>query len=91
MRVLHLTLTAKWFDKILSGKKKFEFREAKLYWIKRLAGKGYDIIEFKNGYSKDARTMIAEYKGVQHRRMKGISFFAIRVGDILETKNLIKP
>ena len=38
MSELHLTLKAKWFDMILSGKKKEEYREVKDYWIKRLAG-----------------------------------------------------
>lgn len=34
--ILHLTLTAKWFDRIKSGRKRYEFREAKEYWYKRL-------------------------------------------------------
>lgn len=36
MKVLHLTLKKKWFDMILSGEKKEEYREIKPYWIKRL-------------------------------------------------------
>ncbi len=34
--ILHLTLTKKWFDLILSGEKKEEYREIKDYWIQRL-------------------------------------------------------
>lgn len=36
MRVLHLNLKKKWFDMILSGEKKEEYREIKPYWISRL-------------------------------------------------------
>ena len=34
--VLKMTLKKKWFDMILSGDKKTEYREAKPYWVKRL-------------------------------------------------------
>lgn len=36
MKTLHLTLKKKWFDMILSGEKKEEYREIKMYWINRL-------------------------------------------------------
>lgn len=36
MRILNLTLKKKWFDMILSGEKKEEYREIKLYWVTRL-------------------------------------------------------
>lgn len=36
MATLHLTLKKKWFDMILSGEKKEEYREIKQYWIRRL-------------------------------------------------------
>jgi hypothetical protein len=35
-KVLHLTLKKKWFDLILSGEKKEEYREIKPYWVNRL-------------------------------------------------------
>jgi hypothetical protein len=38
MKTLHLTLKKKWFDMILSGEKKEEYREIKVYWVKRLIG-----------------------------------------------------
>lgn len=38
MKVLHLTLTKKWFDLIASGEKLAEYRELKPYWIRRLTG-----------------------------------------------------
>lgn len=36
METLHLTLNKKWFDMILSGLKKEEYREIKEYWKTRL-------------------------------------------------------
>jgi hypothetical protein len=36
MKTLHLNLKKKWFDMILSGEKKEEYREIKDYWIKQL-------------------------------------------------------
>jgi hypothetical protein len=83
--VLRLTLKKKWYDMILSGEKKEEYRELKSYWIPRLLcnfdwdkskneiqlnGGSYQVknfnrIEFKNGYGKDAPTMLVEFKGVK--------------------------
>jgi len=49
---------------ILSGKKKEEYREIKSYWQKRLIDKKYDVIKFRNGYSKTAPSFVIEYLGV---------------------------
>lgn len=74
MKVLHLTLKKKWFDMIASGIKKEEYREDKMYWKNRLVKEGYwhsqtckdfDIVRFKNGYSKDARTLDIECLGIR--------------------------
>jgi len=81
MRILHLTLKKKWFDMIASGEKKEEYREWKPYWAKRLtegmaaacaiyAGSKrgwnkYDVVRFKNGYSKDALVFDIEFKGMK--------------------------
>ena len=69
MKILHLTLMKKWFDLILAGKKRVEYREIKPYWTKRLLDengkpKKFDIIYFKNGYSKGCRKMGVEWKGM---------------------------
>jgi hypothetical protein len=36
MKILHLNLKKKWFDMILSGKKKEEYRTVSDYWMKRI-------------------------------------------------------
>ena len=33
------------------------------YWKRRIEGREYDVIKFRNGYSKNAPTMLVEYKG----------------------------
>jgi len=47
MKILHLTLKKKWFDMIVSGEKKEEYREKKTYWCRRLVD-GFSESE-KNG------------------------------------------
>ena len=65
MRTLHLTLKKQWFDMIASGVKKEEYREMKPYWHKRLLNKSFDVIQFRNGYSKDAPSIKVEFKGLE--------------------------
>jgi hypothetical protein len=40
MNALHLSLKKRWFEMIACGEKKEEYREIKLYWIKRFM---YDV------------------------------------------------
>ena len=77
MNILYLTLKARWFDMILAGEKRTEYREIKPYWESRLSvwdggdflyHKSFDLVLFKNGYNANARTMIVDepriYQGV---------------------------
>lgn len=48
---LHLVLKAKWFDMILTGEKKEEYREIKDYWTKRLYGHLLRYVVFHRGYT----------------------------------------
>jgi len=81
VRVLRLTLKKKWFDMIISGEKKEEYREIKQYWIKRLTNqnpdgtvngksfyKDYNFVEFINGYGKDAPKMIVRLEVIEMGR-----------------------
>ncbi len=82
-RILHLTLLKKWFDEILAGTKKIEYREIKQHWTTRLLDKNgkpkeFDLIFFKNGYSKDARMMKVEFKGLRIKKD-----YEILLGNIL--------
>jgi hypothetical protein len=66
MELLHLTLKKKWFDMIVSGEKKEEYREIKPYWIKRLrhGHSKHKAIKFRNGYAKDAPTITVKLTGI---------------------------
>ena len=63
MKILHLNLYRKYFDAIVNGTKTIEYRDKTDYWKKRIEGREYDIIKFRNGYAKDAPTMLVEYNG----------------------------
>ena len=67
-KVLKLTLKKKWFDLMSAGFKKIEFREPSDWIYSRLLDengdeKKYDLIEFKNGYSKNAPSFCCEFLG----------------------------
>lgn len=86
--VLHLTLFKKWFDEILAGTKKIEYRDKKEYWKKRLFNKDgsvkkYDKIIFTNGYGKDKPHMEVEFLGVRESE----EYYEILLGRILESQN----
>ena len=105
MKILRLTLKKKWFDMILSGEKKEEYREIKPYWETRLLKpvqspfvrrfKKYDFVEFKNGYAKDAPTIViecvkidygdgqTEWGAILHEH-----YFVINLGNIILTENI---
>ena len=74
----------KYFDQILKKEKTIEYRNITPYWSKRLEGRHYDVIKFRNGYRKDAPEMVVEYKGMYISD----SEYAIVLGNILETKNV---
>lgn len=91
-----MTLKKRWFDEILAGTKRVEYREVKPYWTKRLFDNGkareFDVIEFKNGYSRDARKMRVEFLGVDVVVLdktlgdgwnEGMSVYGIRLGEVL--------
>jgi hypothetical protein len=96
-RILHLTLTKKWFEMIASGEKLEEYRELKPYWVKRLTNElgcvKFDIIRFKNGYAKNAPSMDVEFvettTGYGKKEWGGEDavVYKIKLGKILNIKN----
>jgi hypothetical protein len=57
-RTLYLTLKKRWFNMIVHGGKREEYREIKEYWEKRLMKDGkirqFEEVVFRNGYGKDS-------------------------------------
>lgn len=62
-KVLYLTLSKEPFDLMRTGVKRIEIRRPSDWIIKRLVGKDYDYVHFRNGYSASSPYFIAEYKG----------------------------
>lgn len=89
-KILHLTLLRNWFDLIVSGDKIVENRCVKPYWTKRLEGKQFDEIYFKNGYAKDAPFMRVEWNGISKKVNPdtGEEKYVISLGKVLEVKNI---
>lgn len=101
MATLHLNLKKKWFDMILSGEKKEEYRELKPYWAERLKNKvlsefkSFDTITFKNGYQKNAPEMVVQLNyitiglGLQTwGAEEDVKYYVLSLGEILSTKNI---
>jgi len=61
---LYLNVTRQWFDMISRGEKLEEYRDITPYWstrIEKIAQKsGYRAITFRNGYAKNAPTMLVD-------------------------------
>ena len=83
MKTLKFTLDKEWFDMILSGEKKEEYREIKQHWTSRLyvrkkenndisynEKKNFEFIEFRNGYGADKPFAIFEFKGLSKGKPK---------------------
>ncbi len=85
--ILSLNLHREFFDAIADGTKKTEYREDKEYWRTRLIGRKYKEVHFRNGYATKAPFMRVEFKGVRRMRSNNGSYFAVRLGRILELKN----
>lgn len=96
-KTLHLNLHKKWFDMILSGEKKEEYRDFSSYWEKRLSSNDYDTITFSNGMKplSQLRRFTCKYVkielgfhgkkewGASNARLK----YVIHVGEIIERHN----
>ena len=94
IRVLHLTLKKKWFDMIASGEKRDEYREIKPHWDKRLNGREYDVVKFRNGYRTDSKAMTVELLNIvtgigsaQWGAPERQEVYILRLGKILTPHN----
>ena len=87
-KILHLTLFKKWFDDVLNGIKKIEYRDKKEYWRRRLFNedgtvKHYDEVIFTNGYGSSRPKMRVEFLGVKESEDK----YNIFLGKVIEKIN----
>jgi len=94
METLHLNLHRKWFDMILSGEKREEYRELSPYWKKRFVkvrDDGVKTITFSNGYAKNRRQMVVEIDYISIRgglvewgAERGTDYIVVHLGRVLE-------
>ncbi len=99
MNTLHLTLKKVWFDLMVSGVKRFEYRKPS-NWIATRLAKDYDVIKFVNGYGNDKPYFVCEYNGYEvSQKDNVVSYnssnveveqgdYIIHLGKILETGHL---
>lgn len=91
--MLTLPIKKEWFDKIKSGEKTTEYREAKPYWHKRFENVFINSkIQLKNGYQKNSPVITIIVKDIELVRgcdeQKYLdphkTYFAIRIKKVLE-------
>ena len=84
--ILRLTLKREYFAQIANKQKHTEYRKRKPYWPKRLEGRKFDAILFRNGYGKNVPEMLVEFRGLNRLGKGRGAEYAIRLGRILEIK-----
>jgi hypothetical protein len=86
MNILHLNLHREYFAQIAARTKRIEYREQTPYWKRRLEGRKYDAIQFRNGYATKAPEMQVEFLGMRRYGKGRNAYYAIRLGRILKIK-----
>jgi hypothetical protein len=66
--------------------KRIEYRKQTRYWKKRLEGRKYDLIRFRNGYASKAPEMLVEFCGVRRYGKARNGCYAIQLGRVLKIK-----
>jgi len=89
--LLHLNLRRTYFDQIAQGGKKTEYRDRSAYWAKRLEGRAYDLIVFRNGYGPDVPEMWVQFRGVRKEGSSHSGHYAIRLGKIVKVRRWRTP
>ena len=85
-RTLHLALEREWSDDIARGARHEELRKYKPYWTRRLEGRSFDVVKFRNGYAANAPEMIVEYRGLERASPARNADYVIRLGKVLQIK-----
>jgi hypothetical protein len=103
MRILKLTIKKKWFDMILSGEKKTEYREVKWYWTNRLMEfdesdyKNYNAIQFFNGayFSESLPNFTIKLNGIyigegveEWGAKKNEKYFCLELGNVIKSTQI---
>lgn len=76
--ILHLNLHREFFAQIAVITKRIEYRSRTPYWRRRLEGRRYDAIQFRNGYAAQAPEMLVEFRGLRRYGKGRNASYAIR-------------
>lgn len=95
MKVLSMPIKKKWFDMILTGEKKEEYRTIGDYWRKRLLTDKVDRIKLINGYGHNRPYLIVELRNIRKGTGKEewgavpvVEYYVLELGEIVERGNL---
>lgn len=95
MKIVSMPIKKEWFDKILSGEKKEEYRKIGDYWRRRLLFDKVDAIKLINGYGRDKPFIIVELKDIiigegkkEWGAVPGEEYYILELGEIILTGNL---
>ena len=91
MKVLHLVLKRKYFERIYNKSKRVEYRDFTSYWQRRLEGKHFTHIKFQLAYSKNPPTMLVEVTDRNVVNYKDDLAYAFDLGEIVEVLNYPPP
>lgn len=93
-KILFLTIKGEYFDQILLGSKKEEYRDINERYTRRLIGRDYDLVLLQNGYWLTSRRLYAVYLGVETKEIfypitgEFKKVYAIKLGRVVKTDNL---
>ena len=91
MKILHLVLKRKYWERIYNGTKTTEYRDFTKYWQRRLEGKQFTHINFQLAYSKNPPTMLVEIKDRNVVDYKDELAYAFDLGKVLKVENYTAP
>ena len=89
---LYLIVVKEVWDRIVSGDKVVEYREATDYWSKRILNRTYEYVRITNGYGNDTRPYrLYRYGGATRVMKDSIQCFAIPIPKdfIIESRDYI--
>jgi hypothetical protein len=93
-KILFLTIKGEYFDQILLGVKKEEYRDINERYTRRLIGRSYNLVLLQNGYWLTSRQLYVVFLGVEVKEIfypitgEFKKVYAIKLGPVVRTENL---
>jgi hypothetical protein len=84
---LLLNLYREYFDAIVEGHKRSEYRQRSAFWRKRLESRKYDIVKFRNSYSPKVPEMLVELRAIRRYGMGRNEYYAISLGRVIKLRH----